>query len=219
MRNNKLGHLCVSIILAAATGCTNNAPTQTGTTTSNTSTQNQTVAVTPGTAVTGEPGSTTVSVTSTPGLAGDVSADDKAFMTEAASGGIAEVEMGNAAVKQAQNAEVKSFGQHMIEDHSKANAELKQLASQKNVQLPSEPAPAHKETMNNLAALKGSEFDKQYVAEMVKDHKKDVASFEKASQSAADPDVKAFAEKTLPTLRMHLDMVTKLADQMGVKAE
>ncbi len=136
------------------------------------------------------------------------------FMTEAAQGGMAEVELGKLASTKAQNASVKQFGQQMMSDHGRANNELKQLAAKKNITLPTDVGAAHKATMEKLSKLSGAEFDKEYVAEMVKDHEKDVAEFQTQSESATDSDVKAFAAKTLPTLKSHLEMIRGIQGKM-----
>ncbi len=91
-------------------------------------------------------------------------------MNEAAPGGKAEVELGRMAATQGMSKEVKAFGQKMVEDHSKANQELMQLAEQKKVMLPPDVMPKHKEVMEKLAKLKGADFDKEYVKAMVEDH-------------------------------------------------
>lgn len=136
------------------------------------------------------------------------------FMTEAAQGGMAEVELGRLAQTKAQNAEVKSFGQKMVQDHSNANTELKALAAKKNVTLPTDVGATHKTTMDKLSKLSGAEFDKEYVAAMVEDHEKDVKAFQTQADSATDADVKAFATKTLPTLKMHLEMIKGIQAKM-----
>ncbi|HEY0428236.1 MAG TPA: DUF4142 domain-containing protein [Pyrinomonadaceae bacterium] len=139
---------------------------------------------------------------------------DDDFMMKAAQGGMAEVELGRLAAEKAQNADVKKFAQKMVEDHSNANTELKALATKKGVTLPTDVGSEHKATMEKLKALSGAEFDKAYVAAMVDDHKKDVAEFEKQSTGAKDADVKAFATKTLPTLKMHLEMIQAIQPKM-----
>ncbi len=146
-----------------------------------------------------------------------VTGGDLAFMNDAAPGSMAEVELGKMAASKAQNAEVKAFGQKMVEDHSKAGDELKQIAAQKKVALPPDVTPAHKQLMEKLSKVSGADFDKEYVAAMVEAHEKDVAAFENVSKTAADADVKAFATKTLPVLKMHLEMIKTMADKMGVK--
>ena len=135
------------------------------------------------------------------------------FMHEAAQGGMAEVEMGKIAAQKAQNAEVKKFGQMMVTDHTKANDELKALATKKNVPLPADLG-THRSSMDKLSSLSGAEFDRAYVQMMVDDHEKDVAEFQKQADSATDPDVKAFAAKTLPTLKKHLTAIQAIQDKL-----
>ncbi len=146
-----------------------------------------------------------------------VTGGDLAFMNDAAPGGMAEVELGKLAVSKSQNAEVKAFAQKMIDDHSKAGEDLKQLAAQKKVMLPPDVLPAHKQLMEKLSKLSGADFDKEYVKAMVEAHEKDVTAFENASKTAGDADVKALATKTLPILKMHLEMINGIAAKMGVK--
>lgn len=143
-----------------------------------------------------------------------VTGGDLAFINDAAPGGMAEVELGKLALSKAQNAEVKAFAQKMIDDHSKAGDELKQLAAQKKVTLPPDVLPKHKEAMEKLSKLTGADFDREYVKAMVEDHEKDVTAFEAVSKTATDADVKAFAAKTLPTLKMHLEMIKGIAGKM-----
>jgi putative membrane protein len=159
----------------------------------------------------------TASATTTGATGGTVSAmsnEDKEFVTEAGTGGLAEVQMGNLALQKASNADVKAFGQRMVTDHSKANAELAQLATTKGLALPTELTGEHKEMFDHLSSLSGAEFDKQYMKHMVEDHEKDVAAFDKASTSATDADVKGWAGKTLPTLKEHLEQAKSTAKKV-----
>ena len=135
-----------------------------------------------------------------------LSAGDKEFMMKAAIGGMAEVMMGQMASAKATDAGVKAFGNRMVTDHSKANDELKALAAQKGMSLPTDVDAEHKDKSDKMSQKSGKDFDKAYMDDMVKDHEKDVAEFQKASQSAADADLKAWAAKTLPTLQDHLKM-------------
>ena len=136
--------------------------------------------------------------------------DDNKFVMEAANGGLAEVELGKIASTKAANGEVKKFAEMMIQDHSKANEELKSLAAKKGIKLPAEPGAQHKATMEDLRSKVGAEFDRAYVDAMIEDHKKDVALFESESQNGNVPEIKAFAAKALPVLRKHLKAVTAL---------
>jgi putative membrane protein len=140
-----------------------------------------------------------------------VSLADSTFMKKAADGGMAEVELGQLAAQRASSADVKAFGQRMVDDHGKANEKLKQLAADKHVDLPSEPGAKHKATKAKLEQLSGAAFDQAYVDEMVKDHRKDVGEFQRASRTAKDNDLKNFVSETLPTLQDHLKQIESLA--------
>ena len=144
-----------------------------------------------------------------------LAAADKAFVMEAAQGGMAEVELGRLATEKASNADVKQFGQRMVDDHGKANDELKGLAAQKKVTLSTELDAKHKETRDRLSKLSGDAFDKAYMADMVADHNKDVAAFARVSKTAKDADLKAWAGKALPTLQEHQQMAKEVAGKVG----
>jgi len=135
------------------------------------------------------------------------------FWTKAAQGGMAEVELANLAVQKAQNADVKKFAQQMITDHTKANAELKSLAAKKNITLPTDIGSSHKSAMDDLSRLSGADFDKKYVEMMVDDHEEDVDLFEDNTDNS-DADIKAFAAKTLPTLKAHLESIKAIQSKM-----
>ena len=146
---------------------------------------------------------------------GSLAAADRKFVMEAAHGGLAEVELGKMAAEKGASDAVKQFGKRMADDHAKAADELKQFAQQKGVTLPTDLDPKHKQLRDRLAKLNGADFDKAYANEMVKDHKKDVADFKREAQRAKDPDLKAWAGKTLPTLEDHL----KQAQDMQAQAK
>jgi putative membrane protein len=139
---------------------------------------------------------------------------DTEFLTKAAQGGMSEVALGKLAATKAQNPEVKKFGQKMVDDHSKANDELKALAAKKNFTLPTEVNSEQKSLMDKLNGLSGADFDKEYVKAMVDDHEEDVEEFKKQSESGKDADVKGWAAKTLPTLQTHLDMIKGIQSKM-----
>jgi putative membrane protein len=141
---------------------------------------------------------------------GALSSKDQKFLMDAAMGGLMEVELGRWAAQVGTSPEVKQFGQRMIDDHKKANAELAQLASSKGVTVPTQLDEKHQRDVSKIARLKGADFDRAYSKAMLSDHEKDVKEFEKQSTNATDPDVKAFAAKTLPTLQEHLQMVRAL---------
>jgi putative membrane protein len=137
---------------------------------------------------------------------GSVPSADRTFMHKAAIGGMAEVDMGNLAQQKAANDQVKQFGARMVQDHTKANDELKQVAGAKGVTLPASLDKKNQDTMDKMQKLSGAAFDKAYMSHMVDDHKQDIADFQKEAKGGKDVDVKGFADKTLPTLKDHLKM-------------
>ena len=137
---------------------------------------------------------------------------DTMFMKKAARANLAEVELGRLAVQKATNADVKKFGQRMIDDHTKADDQLKKVAADEHVTLPQTMSATDKTTKESLEKLSGEQFDHAYMSDMVKDHKKkDVAEFDRESKSARDEAVKNFAAQTLPTLEDHLKEAEKIA--------
>ena len=141
---------------------------------------------------------------------GNMTSQDRDFLMDAAMGGMMEVELGRIAAQQGASAEVKQFGQRMVDDHSKANEELMTLATSKGITLPATLDDKHKEHLAKFSSMTGADFDRAYVKEMVSDHHKDVSEFEKESTKGTDPDLKAFASKTLPTLQEHMRMAEAL---------
>jgi putative membrane protein len=146
---------------------------------------------------------------------GTLAPADRHFVTEAAVGGLAEVELGKMAVDKASNADVKQFGQRMVDDHSKANDELRSWASSNGVTLPPETGATEKAVENRLSKLSGDAFDRAYMSAMVQDHTKDVAAFQQASKTAKNADLKAWAGKTLPTLQDHKKMAQDVKTKLG----
>lgn len=136
------------------------------------------------------------------------------FWMTAAQGGIAEVELGKIAQTKAANAEVKNFAKMMVEDHTKANNELKSLAAKRGINLPATMNSGNQSTLSELQNLVGAEFDREYVEAMVDDHEADVQLFESQAADDSDPDAKAFAAKTLPTLKKHLEMIKAIQAKM-----
>jgi len=131
---------------------------------------------------------------------------DQDFAQKAAAGGLAEVSLAQVAQQNATSPQVRQFAQRLIADHTQANQELRQLAQQENLTLPAEPDSKARATQQRLSAMKGPAFDAAYTQHEVDDHKQDIAEFEREARSGQDPALKAFAQKTLPTLRQHLQM-------------
>jgi len=137
---------------------------------------------------------------------------EHSFIEKAAMGGLVEVELGQLAQQKAASEQVKQFGARMVADHGKANGELKQIASAKGVTLPAQLDKKHRKDVDRLQKASGAEFDREYMRHMVSDHKEDVSDFRKEAKSGKDADVKAFADKTLPTLEEHLKMAQSTYD-------
>ena len=140
---------------------------------------------------------------------------ETSFVKEAAQGGMAEVELGQLAVKRAKSEDVKQFGQRMVDDHSKANEELKQLAGSKGWTVPTEIGSKHRATITKLTNASDANFDREYMHEMVLDHDHDVKAFQRYSSSGTDPELKAWVDKTLPTLQEHQQMAKSTASKVG----
>jgi putative membrane protein len=144
---------------------------------------------------------------------------DASFYTKAAEGGIAEVELGKLAQQRSSNQSVKDFGAMMVKDHGAANEKLKTVAASKSLSLPTSPSMGQMATKTKLEVLSGGTFDKSYVKSMVADHKDTIDLFSKEAMSGQDPDAKAFATATLPTLKSHYKMIETIAAQAGFGAD
>lgn len=172
-----------------------------------------TTATTPGGAATATPSPKSGASTST-----KLARADASFIKDAAKDGMAEVEAGKLAVQKASDPALKTFAQRMVDDHTQANAELKALAQSKGVELPDDPSMMQRARLKALSSADGAAFDKRYADSMgVKDHEKAVKMFQKTASNAKDPDVKAFAAKTLPTLEEHLKMARDLHTTTSAK--
>lgn len=134
-----------------------------------------------------------------------VSEEDSEFAVEAASGGMMDIRLGELAQQKASSQGVKDFGAMMVGDRAKVNDELKSLAGMKNITLPVAPGEDHMDHIKKLSGKSGKEFDKDYIKLMINEYQENVDDFEKVSTNSKDIDLQAFATKTLPTLRAHLD--------------
>ena len=143
-----------------------------------------------------------------------LSSADREFVRKAAEGGLAEVELGQLATEKASSQDVEQFSQRMASDHSQANTQLKEIAAQKGVTLPTSLSSKDAALKSKLENLSGAEFDRTYMQHMVKDHTNDVSEFQKEASNGKDSDVKNFASQTTPKLQEHL----RLAQQVAGKA-
>jgi putative membrane protein len=141
---------------------------------------------------------------------------DAEFIKEAAQGGQSEVELGKLALEKSQNQQVKMLGEHLQQDHSKANQELMQIAQQEGANLPSQPTRKENREVDRFQNMSGAAFDKAFAEHAIKDHEKDIDKYEKALQSCKDPSLKAWIEKNLPVLRQHLQMAVTAGSAVGV---
>jgi putative membrane protein len=141
---------------------------------------------------------------------GQLSAKDYKFVAEAARGGTMEVELGELAVQKGSSESVRHFGERMVADHKRANEELKAIAATKGATLPAQLSHSENSTLEQLQKATGRDFDKSYAHHMVKDHQSDVKDFQDAAKDLNDPELRAFAQKTLPTLEEHLRMARNI---------
>lgn len=140
--------------------------------------------------------------------------DAKNFSKEAAQGGMLEVQLGNIAMKNGRTQAVKDFGKMMVDDHTKINDQLKDLASKKMVDLPSAVSDDQQKDIDKLSKETGKAFDKDYVSMMIKDHKDDIDAFKKAEDKISDSDYKNFISNALPTLQKHLSAIEAINKKM-----
>lgn len=136
------------------------------------------------------------------------------FTTTAASGGMMEVEAAQVAQKSGSSKEVKDLATTILNDHNKANAELKRIAQGKNITVPTSMMPEHQSHLDMLRAKTGAEFDRAYLEMMDQDHAKDIEMFRQASTTLTDAELKAFATKTLPVLQKHHERVKAARNKM-----
>ena len=176
----------VALMAIAASACDRSEPAPDG---------NQTVASEDLNATAGAPAAT--------------AAIDSAFITDALKGDNGEVAIGQLAQTQGDSQAVKDFGKLLVSDHGAHKQELAALAQTAGVPVTDEPADEAKTNLQKLKGLRGTEFDKQFKSMMVEDHTKDIAKYEKQA-SSGDPQTAALAQKTLPTLRKHLDAANAL---------
>ena len=142
---------------------------------------------------------------------------DSEFMTKAASGGMLEVQLGEQVAKKATTPDVKQFAQQMVTDHTKSNNELKELAAQKNITLPTTLGEDQQKVYDEVVAEKGAELDKKYVSAMLTDHQEDIEEYQAAVTQSTDANVKTYAQKNLPVLQMHLGMLQKMQPVIEAK--
>jgi putative membrane protein len=135
---------------------------------------------------------------------------EEEFIHQAAQGGMMKARLGEIAAEKASARPIKEIGASIVKEHNKANQELQTLATKRGVVLEKDLNAKHRETVDRVAKLTGEEFDKAFASEMISSHKKGVSAFGKAGASAKDADLKAFIEKTLAVLKLHLQKLEAL---------
>lgn len=140
-----------------------------------------------------------------------LNSQDEGFVKKVSQMGMAEVQIGMLGAKKAANADVKAFAEQMVSDHTAVNAEVKTLAESKKVEISAVTDPSDTSVLKDLEEkATGPDFDKAFLKQMEKDHKKTISLVEEISKDAKDGELKAWADKTLPSLRAHLDHVKSL---------
>jgi putative membrane protein len=143
---------------------------------------------------------------------------DKTFLMKASQGGMAEIQLGQLASEKGHSAKVKAFGQKMVTDHTALNNSLKPFADKDGVPPPSGLSADDQAEMDKLNGLSGADFDKEYVAYMMKDHKHDQMAFKEEVSSTQDPKLKMAVEHGLKVVDQHLAMIDRIGASMGVQA-
>jgi putative membrane protein len=144
-----------------------------------------------------------------------VSKADQDFAVNTAIAGMTEIQAGQLAEQKTAAKDVKEYAEMMVKDHTAAANKLTAIATQKNITLPSTLTPDAQKNLDNLQQESGKKFDKDYMAMMVSDHKKVISAFEDESKNGSDADIRAFADSTLHTLRVHLEKAEKCEKMMG----
>jgi putative membrane protein len=141
---------------------------------------------------------------------------DKMFLRKAAEGGLAEVQLGKLAAEKGGSQDVKDFGQKMVDDHTKLNNDMAPIADSRGVMLPRKMVKGDQAEYDKLNGMSGDDFDKEYLAYMVKDHHEDLHEFRVEAVSTSDPTLKAAVDKGAGVIHEHMVMVDKLARAKGI---
>ena len=138
-----------------------------------------------------------------------VSDQDRTFIEKATRGNLAEIKVGGLAVERGSSKSVRDFGQRLVDDHTKANEDLRTLAREKGVDVPTSVSPDQKAVYDRLSKLSGREFDQAFMKQMASDHKEAISLFNDQTKLGTDRDLKSFANRTLSTLKTHQNMAER----------
>jgi putative membrane protein len=140
---------------------------------------------------------------------------DGAFARKAAEDSMAQVTLAELAQEKASSDSVKKFAKRMVEEHTRANDQLKEVALKANIPLPTTLDSKDQGTCDSLSRLSGKDFDKAYAQEMVKDHQQDVAEFRTEANGGRKSPIKAFAVQNLPVVQQHLKMARQMEQNVS----
>jgi putative membrane protein len=141
---------------------------------------------------------------------------DRMFVTKALQGGLAEVQLGQLTLQKSDNQQVKQFAQRMIDDHTRLDDQMKQVAQQLGVAVPGQPSKKDRQVMAKLQSLSGSAYDQAYIKDMVKDHKQDLNEFQSEASSGQDQTVKDAANQGSKVIAQHLQLAQQLAKDQNI---
>jgi putative membrane protein len=142
------------------------------------------------------------------------SSTDQSFIKDAAAANQAEIKIGQLAVQKGTSDEVRKMGQTFVDDHRKLNERLQGIATRQGMTLPSQPTPDQKAAYDRLSALSGSDFDNAFMDQLKQDHDKAISLYQNEAQTGTAPQLKSFAQSTLPSLRQHQQMVSRPMKRM-----
>jgi len=177
---------------------------------------------TKGAAINSTPGTTTIpNPADQLGNMGGVKSDqqaaiDKIFVKKAMQGSIAQVQLGQLTLEKSNNDQVKQFARKMIDGHTKLNEQMKPVAQQLHVDIPTEVSKKDKALIGKMQALSGAAYDQAYIKNMVRDHKQDLSEFQMEASNGRDPSVKDAAMQGSKTISEHLQMAEQLAKDQNV---
>lgn len=177
---------------------------------------------TKGAAINSTPGTSTIpNPADQLGTIGGMKADqqaaiDKIFVKKAMQGSIAQVQLGQLTLQKSGNDQVKQLARKMIDGHTKLNEQMKPLAQQLGVDVPTEVSKKDKTRMSRMQALSGAAYDEAYIKDMVKDHKQDLSEFQTEASNGHDPNVKDAALQGSKTISEHLQMAQQLAKDQNI---
>ena len=152
------------------------------------------------------------------GAAMATNAMDLKFAKIAAQGGLFEVKSSQIALQKSQNPQVLNVAKRMVKEHSAANEELKTVAQDNKMTLPTTTDPMHKAVIAKLSGLSGTAFDKAYMGAQEKAHTDTIGLFEKEISTGKNAGLTAFASKNLPEIEDHTKMIYQVGSNLGVHA-